>query len=79
MRNKNEIIIKKGDTNKNIQAKRFVDNLITPIGYWKNIYHTASVIRKPLLNDTPLNNGIAELLKTGKMLRTSEIEGSLSG
>lgn len=49
------------------QAKSFINKLIVPINFWRDIYHTTSIINNQISNDIQLIDALAELFSHGKI------------
>lgn len=50
-----------------IQASRFIGNLVVPVGFWKNLYYSTALSEKPARNDSEITAHIATLFISGKI------------
>lgn len=62
-----QVRVKPEQFHSDLQASRFIDNLIVPVGFWKGLYHTASLIERPARNDAEITARIAALFSSGKI------------
>ena len=62
-----QVRVKPEQFHSDLQASRFIDNLIVPVGFWKNLYYTASLTEKPVRNDANITARVAALFSSGKI------------
>lgn len=62
-----QVRVKPEQFHSDLQASRFIENLIVPVGFWKNLCYTTSLVEKPARNDAEITARIAALFSSGKI------------